>query len=375
MTSFSRTAAAELAGRDLPISADRVGTLHSHCWRALGGPEIAESNVSEWNRDYPTLAITPAKKQGKLDGEESGDDDSESEKNGDRALQQLSRFRGLMLSRETWPAMLIDFEKRWTEYKRENGLLDFTDLIETCYRDVYAAPKNPSVIFADEAQDLNRMQLSLVRKWGERANYFIISGDDDQTIFSFSGATPDAFIDPDIPEDHKIILKQSYRVPRTVHAAAETLIRQVTRRQAKEYLPRPEDGALHRLSRGGYKSAEYEILKTATEHIERGQTVMFLAACSYMLRPMVAVLRKQGIPFHNPYRKSNGFWNPIRTATRGSSRQPDPRLDDRRIRITARSTARGRTAISPDGESCSRLKASCATAPRQSSRRTTPRNQ
>ena len=75
------------------------------------------------------------------------------------------------------------------------------------------------MIFADEAQDLNRMQLSLVRKWGDRAEYFIVAGDDDQTIYAFTGATPEAFLDPDIPDDHKIILKQSYRVPRAVHAA------------------------------------------------------------------------------------------------------------------------------------------------------------
>ena len=31
VTSFPRAAAAELAGRDLPLSSDRVGTLHSHC--------------------------------------------------------------------------------------------------------------------------------------------------------------------------------------------------------------------------------------------------------------------------------------------------------------------------------------------------------
>ena len=39
---------------------------------------------------------------------------------------------------------------------------------------------------------------------------------------------------------------------------------------------------------------------------------MFLAACSYMLRPIIAVLRMHGIPFHNPYRRSNGFRNPLR---------------------------------------------------------------
>jgi superfamily I DNA/RNA helicase len=296
-----------------------VGTLHSHCWHVLGGPEIAESNVGEWNRDNPSLTITQSKKHGRLDGEETAEDDSETEKPGDRELKRLNRFRGLMFPREGWPATLIEFEKRWTEYKQQNGLLDFTDLIDVCHRDVHTAPHNPSVIFADEAQDLNRMQLKLIRKWGGQAEYFILAGDDDQTIFSFTGASPEAFLDPDIPEDHKIVLKQSYRVPRAVHGFAEDLIRRVARRQPKEYLPRPVDGSLVRFSRGGYKSAEYAILNTAIEHLERGQTIMFLVACGYMLRSVTAVLRKHGIPFHNPYRKSNGFWNPLRQATRGST--------------------------------------------------------
>ncbi len=318
VTSFSRTAAAELAGRDLPVSPDRVGTLHSHCWHALGGPEIAEANVDEWNHDNPSLTITPARKNAKLDGEDMGEDD-DTEKSGDELLQRLSRFRGLLLPRNVWPITLIQFDRLWSRYKKDNGLLDFTDLIETCHRDVALAPKNPSVIFADEAQDLNRMQLSLVRKWGERASYFIVAGDDDQTIYSFTGAAPEAFLDPDIPDDHKIVLKQSYRVPRAVHQFAESLIHQVTRRQEKEYLPRPEDGALYRLTRDGYLRTEYTILKTATEHVEQGKTAMFLASCSYMLRPLIAVLRKHGIPFHNPYRRSNGFWNPLRIGKRAST--------------------------------------------------------
>ncbi len=316
VTSFSRAAAAELAGRDLPVPTDHVGTLHSHCWHALNGPELAESHVDDWNKDHPSLAITPQKRQGKLDGEEQ--DDDEQEKGGDELLRQLGRYRGLMLPSSLWPAMVTEFEALWSEYKHENGLLDFTDLIEVCLHDVALAPKNPSVIFADEAQDLNRMQLSLVRKWGERASYFIVAGDDDQTIYSFTGATPEAFLDPDIPADHKIILKQSYRVPRAVHGLAEELIGTVTRRQAKVYLPRNDEGAVH-WDRDTYKHVECAILKDAEKQLSEGRTVMFLASCAYMLRPMVQVLRKNGIPFHNPYRKSNGFWNPLRLGKRAST--------------------------------------------------------
>ena len=319
VTSFSRAAAAELAGRDLPISPDRIGTLHSHCWHALGGPEIAETHVEEWNRNHPELAITAKRRHGALDGEESAGDDEQRDKRGDELLEGLSRHRGLMMPRVMWPEALVQFEKLWTAYKQENDLLDFTDLIETCLRDIALAPRSPSVIFADEAQDLNRMQLTLVRKWGERAEFFVVAGDDDQTIYTFTGATPDAMLDPEIPSDHKIILKESYRVPRTVHAFAENLIKRVTRRQPKEYLLRPQDGALERFSRDGYLRPEYAILKTANEHLGRGQTVMFLASCAYMLQPLVAVLRKNGIPYHNPYRRANGYWNPLRLNKRTST--------------------------------------------------------
>ena len=156
----------------------------------------------------------------------------------------------MMLSRDLWPVMLREFEQQWTTYKQANGLLDFTDLIDACLSDVYTAPKNPSVIFADEAQDLNKMQLTLIRKWGRRAEYFIVAGDDDQTIYSFTGATPEAMLDPEIPLDHKIILKQSYRVPQAVHSLANGLIHQVTRRQEKDYLARAEAGSVERLTRG-----------------------------------------------------------------------------------------------------------------------------
>jgi len=319
VTSFSRAAAAELAGQDLPISSDRIGTLHSHCWHALGRPEIAEANVEDWNRLNPHQQITPAKRLHKLDGESSEEDVSESVRNGDRRLSELNRARGMLLQEETWPAALREFAARWSQYKKSSRIMDFCDLIETSVRDLVVAPTRPSVIFTDEAQDLNPMQLRLVRRWGEDTQYFIIAADDDQTIYSWCGATPDAVLDPPIPDDHKITLKQSHRVPRKVHELANRLIHQVSRRQEKLYDPRPEDGAVILVSQGGYKSPEYWILKTVMQHLERGEKIMMLASCSYMLNPVIAVLRKWGIPFHNPYRKSNGFWNPLRLGRKGAS--------------------------------------------------------
>jgi hypothetical protein len=40
-------------------------------------------------------------------------------------------------------------------------------------------------------------------------------------------------------------------------------------------------------------------------------TVLFQAQAGYMLRPLVAVLRQEGVPFHNPNRPTDGSWNPL----------------------------------------------------------------
>jgi GTPase SAR1 family protein len=49
LASLTKTAAHELAGRDLPIDARRIGTLHAHAFRAMGGGTVAESKAREWN--------------------------------------------------------------------------------------------------------------------------------------------------------------------------------------------------------------------------------------------------------------------------------------------------------------------------------------
>jgi superfamily I DNA/RNA helicase len=319
VTSFSKATAAELAGRDVPLDHKRIGTLHSHCFRALEQPPIAEVCVDDWNHHYPRLALTPAARETKLAGEDVDEELDVLPRPGDHLLQRLNRCRGLLLPSEDWPVAVREFSAKWCQYKSANGLLDFCDLIEVSLHDFAAAPQNPSVIVTDEAQDLTPLLAALVRKWGSSADYFVIAGDDDQLVYGWVGAIPDVLLEPPIPDDHIVFLEQSHRVPRAVHAVAEKLVRQVTRRQEKTYQPRPADGAVRRLSQASFRSPEYLILKTAEEHLRAGKSIMFIGACSYMLRPIVAVLRKHGVPFHNPYRKSNGFWNPLRTRSRRSA--------------------------------------------------------
>jgi len=322
VTSFSRTAAAEIANCDLKIDPGHAGTLHAHCYAALGSPSIAEAHVSDSNRRNPTLAVTQTAQERRLAGESHFGDDPHKALPGDVLLQELNRLRGLMVHPNSWPARVRTFEHKWSQYKLKASLLDFTDLIETCFRDVSAAPGNPKCLYCDEAQDLNRLELSLLRKWGQRAAYHVFAFDDDQTIFTFTGATPEAILQTDIPGSHKVVLEQSHRVPAAVHTVADRLIRQVSRREPKVYRPRADGGRVVRLN-GGYKAPELFLVQTVARHLDEGRTVMFLASSGYMLKPLQMVLRKNAIPFHNPKSESMRILESTPPRQPGLGRAPD----------------------------------------------------
>ncbi len=305
VSSFTRAAAQELTSRDLPLDQERVGTLHSLCFRQLGHSEIAESHFKEWNEYYPAYALSKGK-----DTLDESPNESMNMTSGDKVFRDYQICRAQLRPRELWPLSVQGFAAKWEEWKHESYYIDFTDMIELAYRDVSGTPLGATIGFFDEVQDFTPMQLTLIRKWAKDMEFVLLAGDDDQCIYSFAGATPDAFLDPPLPDTQKRVLSQSFRVPGKIHTVAQRWIKQLARREEKQYSPRDEEGELRGINKGNWFRPEYAI-HDAEKYLVQGKSVMFLASCSYMLRPLVAVLRKEGIPFHNPYRRTRGDWNPL----------------------------------------------------------------
>lgn len=135
-------------------------------------------------------------------------------------------------------------------------------------------------------------------------------------LYTFSGARPDSLITDGFPEDHKIVLGQSYRIPRAVHRLAERWIAKCKHREPKEYKPAEHEGLVRTMPQATYKMAEAAV-RDAEKQLAAGRSVMFLAACSYMLRTsLIPLLKERRIPFWNPYRTTQGEWNPINGARR-----------------------------------------------------------
>lgn len=312
VASFTKAAALELTGRHLPVDYNHVGTLHALCYRQLNSPRITDTLIDEWNKETPQFALSG----GSADLEDaamSGQFTSQ----GDGLYMAMGRLRAMLIPKSHWPISVQAFATKWDQFKADTDSIDFTDMIEISYRDYPVAPGNPSVGFFDEVQDFTPLELGLVRKWGSKMQFIILAGDDDQNLYLFKGSTPDAFLDPPVDDAHKRVLKQSYRVPRVVQAHAQHWIEKVTRREPKEYKPRDADGELRYLMSASFKNPRV-LIQDVEQQLVAGKSVMILGSCSYILQPTIHALREAAIPFHNPYRRKRGDWNPL-AASRGVS--------------------------------------------------------
>jgi superfamily I DNA/RNA helicase len=323
VASFTTTAAAEIAGRGLGLPKSQVGTLHSLAYRAIDCPPVADEQVDDWNTHHPAWALTRTGRSQSLDDSGAVEAGANGASEGDALASRLDALRAARVPVEHWPSDVGWFGKAWDAWKRANGVIDFSDMIEMALDGVEYAPGRPDVLFADEVQDFTPLELALVRKWGRHAERLILAGDDDQSVYSFRGAHPDAWLDQPIPDADKIVLSQSWRIPHSVHRAAEHWIRQVGRREDKLYLPRAEEGLVRRIGvdfQQPHMLADQIEASLATtdvdnDGVERPATVMVLATCGYMLDPVKHELRKRGLPFANPWRRSRGDWNPFPAST------------------------------------------------------------
>ena len=330
ITSFTRAAAAEIAskksretGLPIEVAEQNVGTLHSICYHAMGQPKIVEVDyVKEWNDKHPALAVT-GHKSGSFDN--AIDDAGTPTEQGDTQLSLMNIYRNKIIPESMWHMSVQQFKLKWEAFKKDIDAVDFTDLIENAINDLPYAPGSPEVLFVDEAQDFTRLQLKLARNWGMEMKWIVLVGDDDQTIYRFTGADPYAFLLPPVADNRKTVLKQSYRIPQCVLERSKKLIEQINDREPKQYMARREHypdgptvaGQINERD-FGYNKPE-TMIKEAVDYAAAGKEVMILTSCSYMLNQIKHELKLNGIPFGNPYRTTRGDWNPLSSKTGGVS--------------------------------------------------------
>src|SRR6476646_9335722 len=129
VASFTRAAAAELVSRDLPLRRDQIGTLHAHCYRALGHPPVAEDYLEEWNQDSPGFMLSSQVRAEDQEGKSVGGKITAGQTaSGDEPFLRYQYLRAIMRPREMWPESVKLFAARWEAWKQSTACFDFTDM-------------------------------------------------------------------------------------------------------------------------------------------------------------------------------------------------------------------------------------------------------
>ena len=246
--SFTRKAAYEAMSRaeekfmidqkDIPY----FRTLHSLAFRSLG---IKKEHVMK-TQDYREFGLKcgiPIKTAWHNEGDGVFNSDNEYLRIINKArvkeidvLEEYDKY-GHTLDIERDLLFLLDQELK--KYKKEKGLIDYDDMLEQ-FIDQDVSPSF-DVLFIDEAQDLSPLQWKMVKKLWSKASKSYIAGDDDQAIFKWAGADVDTFIALKDEVDYIDTLSQSYRIPGgPIHHLSQKIIRNVSNRYEKDYLPRQE---------------------------------------------------------------------------------------------------------------------------------------
>jgi len=131
----------------------------------------------------------------------------------------------------------------YDEWKDEAMLVDFTDMIEKFCAEAIVPPFE--LLIVDEAQDLSRLQWSMVDKLVENSKDVYFAGDDDQAIYEWAGADVERFLSLDAD---RVILPTSYRLKQEVFYACQRVIARCRHRYEKDWLPHATGGEIEFVS-------------------------------------------------------------------------------------------------------------------------------
>ncbi|WHY87790.1 ATP-dependent helicase [Neobacillus novalis] len=240
LVTFTSKAAAEMKDRLLSypqMKREKIqqlvtGTFHSIFYRILMFHDGANWSANkllkkEWQRDK---ILKEAGKELDL---------SEKEFAFDLALQQIGFWKNsLQMPNEVrptseWEEKAVFLYKKYEEYKHQEGLFDFDDMLLGCYRLLNSSPDLLAhyqdrfhYFLIDEFQDVNKVQYELIKLLSGKHKNVCAVGDDDQAIYSFRGSDPSYLLEfeKDFPAAKLVILEQNYRSSHEIVAASNQMI-------------------------------------------------------------------------------------------------------------------------------------------------------
>lgn len=195
----------------------------------------------------------------------------------------------------------------YKEYRRElrvQSLMDYDDQMVYAYNILKRSPETLqffqnkfAYICVDEAQDTSKIQHEIIRLLaGSRDNLFMV-GDEDQSIYGFRAAYPDALLsfEKDHPAAKVLLMEKNFRSDGKIVEAADRFIQKNELRYKKHMVAaKAADTEVQKIVLKD-RYAQYSYLVKASEECQVQTAVLYRNNESAL--PLIDLMERRGIPY------------------------------------------------------------------------------
>ena len=224
----------------------------------------------------------------------------------EKEIKALSKQKGSPLRAADCDINIAAIYERYNRWLREQHLMDYDDQM------VYALTilrKVPQVlehfqeqyryICVDEAQDTSRIQHTIIALLASKYDNLFMVGDEDQSIYGFRAACPEALIN--FEKEHRgvkvLLMEQNYRSGSGIVRAADRFIQKNTLRHAKHMVcaDGAADGPEVREVVLRSRKFQYNYLLRVADGCEEETAVLYRNNESAI--PVVDLLERNNVPY------------------------------------------------------------------------------
>ena len=222
----------------------------------------------------------------------------------------IAYAKNMMLNQEEISQLDTGFEKfpelysRYNQTLRRQRWMDYDDqmvyakTILERYPDVLAHFQEAfPYICVDESQDTSRIQHAIINLLARKSGNIFLVGDEDQSIYGFRAAYPDALMqfERTYPGARVLLMEENYRSTPEILRTADAFIRRNHDRRPKTIRPTRASGAGVHLVRAADRAAQYAWLIHAAAHSDGQIAVLYRNNDSVL--PLIDLLDRRGIPY------------------------------------------------------------------------------
>ena len=186
-------------------------------------------------------------------------------------------------------------EKKWMDYDDQMlyayKMLRMDSRLLEYFQNLYP------YICVDEAQDTSKIQHAIIALLASKSENLFMVGDEDQSIYGFRAAYPEALLDfeKDHPGARVLLMEENFRSNAKIVSAADKFIQKNTLRHEKHMKAAREDGAdIRKISLKSRKAQYVYLMKIAQECSTETAVLYRDNECAI---PLIDLLERKHIPY------------------------------------------------------------------------------